>query len=123
MKALVIPARMSAPCRVVEWEAEDDLLHLLYREIDCHTVEAFGLPAGITVWVDEEGRVVDDPVCNFRLEAMVSGMGLVLAGPLMGTAVLTGGPDGEGNATGLSEALLDALERVLEAIPDPLDSD
>jgi hypothetical protein len=94
VKGAVIPAQMSEPVRMLEWTAEDDLLPLLYREIGCRTVEAFGLPGNTAVWVDEDGLFVDAPERNFRVEALVASYGLDLSGPVVGTAVLTGGPDG-----------------------------
>ena len=114
MRGVVIPAEFARPCRVIEWEKEDDLLGLLYREIDCRMVEAFTLlPDGTTVWVDEDGNYADNPVENVRAWALAAVAGLHLAGPLMGTAVLTGGPDEDGNATSLSDRLVSTSFHVI----------
>jgi hypothetical protein len=85
------------------WET----LHAMYREIGCRMVEAVGLGEGLVLWCDEDGRAEGKGLngcATLIAQHFLAVEGRVLAGDqnVIGTVLLTGGPDEEGDTTGLS---------------------
>jgi hypothetical protein len=111
-QALVIPADMQQPVRVIEYSRPDELLEVLYREIGCDYVDATPeLPsrAGCFVlWLDDVGLLKRPIEHNDRAIALCRAIGYNVA-DLAGTAVVTGGTDGAGNTRTIPSALRDQL--------------
>ena len=64
-------------------------------------IEAVGLNANLTLWVNEEGKLDGLPVNNVATKIFQSVFGAVDI--IMGNVVLTGGADDEGDDEGLTE--------------------
>jgi hypothetical protein len=117
MRALVVPADAQQPCTVIEWQADGELLALIYGAIGCDTIDSFRIPldgADLTVWVNDVGWYVDHPVRNARLHQVLAGLGHDRLYPVMGTVVFTEGADEEGDTQGLRESLLLDLQAAMQ---------
>lgn len=81
--------------------AANDLLHELYRQIDCRVVAAVDLESGVTMWLDEEALINNNPEPNLNatMVAMDGGAGHQI---YYGVAVFTGAPDADGETQPLS---------------------
>lgn len=90
--ALVIP--VEGPMSEIEWP-EGSQLDTLYRAIGCTTVTTVPAHDTITVWADDEGLLVAAPVLNPRASALCEQ-------PIVGTVVVSGPADSEGNTLPLS---------------------
>jgi hypothetical protein len=81
-------------------------------------IEAVDLPQGITMWVNEEGKLVDEPIVN--VVATVLAQARIPGDLVCGNVAFTGGPDAEGDTLPLTDAqttiLARAIERALLAI-------
>jgi len=114
MRGFVLPP--AGPGRVVEWTVESQLLGVLYREIgvDCVDSARVPTPAGVlSMWVDDNGLLTDQPVFNDRAIAMCRAFGYNVAA-LAGTVVFAGGPTSDGNTPGLTDDQLALCERLVE---------
>jgi hypothetical protein len=74
MNALVID--LDGNVRDVEI-ADGDLLRALYRLIGCRTVEVVELSPDITMWLDEEGMLVEFPMINHKATYLAQRFGFV----------------------------------------------
>lgn len=114
--AFVIPADPAQPCRTVEWLSDADLMPLLRQEIGCDYVETVQLEIDgfgtLVCWVDEEALFNDPLVDNGRFKRFTAGLGQPRA--IVGTVVLTGYADADGNTTGLPAELLADLPAAVE---------
>ena len=80
--ALLVPAGLTGEIRQVELPA--DSLEDMRRLIGCQWIEGVRTPIeGVRMWVDEEGRVTDQPL-NGRAS------GALYPGGIHGNALLTG---------------------------------
>lgn len=108
VKAIVIPP--AADAYAVDWPGTTTArLDLLYREIGCDAVDAVRTDSA-TVWVDDEGMLIDEPVPNVRAA-------IFARRPLYGTAVVTARPDGP-DSPGLDD---EHAEKLLAALAPPRD--
>jgi hypothetical protein len=95
------------------------VLRALYDQIGCTAVDAVGLAADVDMWVDDEGALKPQLRVNQLASYIATRYGLPFQ-LYVGTVVLAGGPDDDGNTTSLSksarETLL-ALVAELRSIP------
>ena len=119
MIALVIPAELTAPPRLVGWPTEPELLPMLYSEIGCVAIHSFRIShppvVELTVWADVVGLLADTIDQNTRAVSFTRGLGYAAPG-IAGTAVLTGPPNVAGEITGLPPALARRLFRMFERV-------
>ena len=73
-------------------------------------IQAVDLKPNLTLWVNEEGKMVGLPVNGFATEMWDSVYGATDV--IVGTAVFTGGTDDEGDTIGLSDFQIEALKQV-----------
>jgi hypothetical protein len=113
-QAVVIPADVTKPVHVVEYEQQSDLLHLLYREIGCDHVDAtpqlssrFGQ---FVLWLDDVGLLRRPIEHNDRATALCRATGYDVP-DLAGTAVVTGGANAAGDTRTVPPELRDRLLR------------
>ncbi|QWF78667.1 DUF3846 domain-containing protein [Amycolatopsis sp. CA-230715] len=82
-----------------------DLLNALYGAINCDAVEAVHLRRVGTMYMDEEGRAEEKlAMPNEYATIVVSGFNRVVYQMYMGTVVILGKPDSDGDDTSLSTA-------------------
>lgn len=95
-KALVIP--VTGHMSEIEWPAQSpDQLRALYRAIGCRTVTVIpGTHDTITVWADDDGLLIQAPELNARASVLCRG-------PVVGTVVVSGGSDSDGDTLPLSD--------------------
>ncbi|MFG3275954.1 DUF3846 domain-containing protein [Streptomyces luteogriseus] len=107
---------------VIEWPPNSTgNLNTLYREINCTSITAVDLSPKVCMWLDDEGMLKNAPV-NHPAMLLYS-----ITAPIHqnyhGTAVFTGGPDAEGNTTGLTldrcHALLALAGTDVPTVPTP----
>ncbi len=82
------------------------LLNALHTTINCNTIEAVRLGHSgqhATMYVDEEGKLVQLPMPNEYATIVVGGFNHGVYEMYYGTAVFLGCPDSEGNDTSLSK--------------------
>lgn len=114
--ALLIPANDNEPVREVQPKnGEDFTLKELYALLDCQYIEVINLPDGRIMVVDEEGKLVDEPMRNERatklagfvsLPEFVAEMLRLRAG---GVNVIMAGPPIDDNTTEVDYIAGDAL--------------
>lgn len=122
MRGLVIPANPNQPTTVLDWDDDHELLPLLYGTIGCDTVELLPVPldgADLSFWVDENGFYAAPIVQNPRATRMLANLGWRTQWNIVGTAVVTGGADGDGRTQGLSDELLGDLQAAITAMSVP----
>jgi hypothetical protein len=114
MKALVIPADVSEPVRVIDLNAGEGSLANLQREVGGF-VEVQAHDVG-DIWLNDEGRLIDAPV-NPRInhwmlnESDWAKQGLADERTIMyGDVVFTGPADDEGDTTAVSDELVKYFE-------------
>jgi hypothetical protein len=71
-------------------------------------VQAIDLTSSLTMWANEEGKLVGLPVNGFATELWESRFGATDI--IVGDIVITGGADDEGETIGLTDAQVDALK-------------
>lgn len=64
-------------------------------------IEAVSLPNGLTLWVNEEGKLNGLPVNEYATRLFTSAFGAVDI--IVGNAIVTGGADDEGETLGLTD--------------------
>jgi len=84
--AILIPADITQPVRVVELNA-DNPLESMYPIMSCRLVQPISVPLrhieGSMMWIDEEGLCIDNPRFNTRAS-------IICNRPLVGDAILAG---------------------------------
>ncbi|QNP67954.1 DUF3846 domain-containing protein [Streptomyces genisteinicus] len=116
--ALALVLRPDRTATVISWPTTGTLA-TLHTAITCRNVEAVTLSPDLTMWVDEEGvpnGAEVNPSAN--LLALITGY----MQPYFGTAVITGGPDTNGDTKGLTDDNVAALLELLgidTPIPSP----
>lgn len=71
-------------------------------------IEAVTLPSGITLWVNEEGKLNGLPVNKVATNLMTRAFGQQFD-ILVGNVIVTGGADDEGETLGLTDEQLEML--------------
>ena len=118
--AIVLPAEISTPHRVIDWPYPSSraTLDLLYREIGCECVDAspsIPTPFGtLTYWVDDEGLFAEPVRHNDRGIALMRSLGYHVP-DIAGTMVITGGADASGDTLGLPPRADIVLDQFLTA--------
>jgi len=114
--ALVIPP--AGEMCTIEWDATDPHQFVpLYREIGCTQVEPLEIhDYDITLWTDEEALIVEPvPAWNPRTTGLVLlACGRPLRQSYLGTAVVTGTANEDGQTLGLSAETVADLVRIAE---------
>ncbi|TXS34833.1 DUF3846 domain-containing protein [Streptomyces sp. t39] len=108
-RSLALVLRPDRTATVIPWPTMGTLA-TLHTAITCRNVELVTLSPDLSMWVDEEGvpNGADvNPSAN--LLALVAGF----MQPYFGTAVITGGPDANGDTTGLTDDNVAALLELL----------
>lgn len=90
------------------------LLEHLYSEIACRSVEIVDL-GDVTVWYDDEGPYASAPVTNELITKLLGTYG-PLVSDIVGTVVLTGGADADGDTLPLDDNQAAELVRCLEQL-------
>ncbi len=84
--AILIPADITQPVRVVELNA-DNPLESMYPILSCRLVQPISVPLKhierAMMWIDEEGLCIDNPRFNSRAS-------IICNHPLVGDAILAG---------------------------------
>ncbi|MEU8623051.1 DUF3846 domain-containing protein [Streptomyces sp. NPDC048623] len=113
--------RTDGTFQILDWPSTEDTglrLKALYVTIDCDRVDAVDAP-GLTMWVDDEGLIKDNPAQNILATALLAKHRKVHQ-MYFGHAVFTGGTDRHGNSLGLTEdAVLRLVQLLLEWAPIP----
>ena len=73
-------------------------------------VQAVDLKSNLTIWCNEEGKMIGLPVNGFATEMWDSVFGATDV--IVGNVVFTGGADDEGETIGLSQNQIEALKAV-----------
>ena len=107
--AILIPADITKPVRVVELNA-DNPLESMYPIISCRLVQPISVPVNHTedsmMWIDEEGLCIDNPRFNTRAS-------IICKQPLVGDAILAG--DNGENITALQMKCPKLFFEILQA--------
>jgi hypothetical protein len=105
MKALVFKTNNTL---VVEQDTNEFVSYETLSRAVGGMIEAVTLPNGLTLWVNEEGKMDGLPVNDYatRLFASAFGAGIDI---IVGDAIVTGGADDEGETLGLTDEQLKSL--------------
>jgi hypothetical protein len=78
-------------------------------------IEAVTLPSGLTLWVNEEGKMDGLPVNDYATKLFTSAFGSGID-IIVGNAIITGGADDEGETLGLTdEQVAELVDNILHA--------
>ncbi|MGV9903385.1 DUF3846 domain-containing protein [Streptomyces sp. NPDC003388] len=118
--ALVL--RPDASFEITEWPGNSRAnLRTLYTAIGCTRVDVVDLSSKVSMWLDDDGMHTGAPVN--RWATMLYAITAPLHQHYYGTAVFTGGPDTQGDTTGLTldrcAALLALAGIDVPTIPHP----
>ena len=99
MKALVLTTDNTIE---VEQDTDEFVSYATLSRAVGGMIEAVTLPSGLTLWVNEEGKMNGLPVNEYatRLFASAFGAGIDI---IVGNAIVTGGADDEGETLGLTD--------------------
>lgn len=99
MKALVLKTNNTIE---VEEDTEEFVSYATLSRAVGGMIEAVTLPNGLTLWVNEEGKMDGLPVNDYATKLFTSAFG---AGVdiIVGNAIITGGADDEGETLGLTD--------------------
>ena len=104
LHAVLIPANPDKGIALFDYPANDGLeaWKRVVRDSDPTHSRLFDVVAvpDFDVWVDDEDLFVNQPKANIRLMVLLSEYG-ELVQPVVGDAIITGGPDREGATTDL----------------------
>jgi hypothetical protein len=112
MKALVFKTNNTL---VVEQDTNEFVSYETLSRAVGGMIEAVTLPNGLTLWVNEEGKMDGLPVNDYatRLFASAFGAGIDI---IVGDAIVTGGADDEGETLGLTdEQVAELVDNILHA--------
>ena len=110
MKALVV--KTTGEKEVVEFSNEN-ALSVLQAGVGGY-IEMVSLSEELTLWVNEEGKLVDLPHNFFGQFLWDNFLPVHQEDYIVGDIVLTGGADEEGNTLGLSEQQLEIITGMIE---------
>lgn len=117
-RAIVLPAPLDEPHRIVTWSADGELLDLLHREIGCASIDKspqlHTRHGSMAMWVDDVGLLAPEVEHNDRAIGIGRAVGWPVA-DLARTVVITGGAAPGGDTMGLSDELMAVIERALAA--------
>ena len=99
MKALVLTTNNTIE---VEQDTDEFVSYATLSRAVGGMIEAVTLPSGLTLWVNEEGKLDGLPVNEYATRLFVSAFGAVDV--IVGNAIITGGADDEGETLGLTDA-------------------
>ncbi|MDX2290663.1 MULTISPECIES: DUF3846 domain-containing protein [Streptomyces] len=89
--------------KIIDWPAgTGQTLATLRAEIECSTVDVFDATPTLSMWVDDEGLLVESPYENVPA-ALLLFRYCVPPQRYFGNAVFTGGADENGDTLGLTE--------------------
>jgi hypothetical protein len=99
MKALVLTTDNTIE---VEQDTDEFVSYATLSRAVGGMIEAVTLPSGLTLWVNEEGKMNGLPVNEYatRLFDSAFGSGIDI---IVGNAIITGGADDEGETLGLTD--------------------
>ncbi|MFD9099417.1 DUF3846 domain-containing protein [Streptomyces collinus] len=104
--ALVL--RPDASFEITEWPGDSTAnLRTLYTAIGCTHVDVVDLSPKVSMWLDDDGIHTGAPVNKWA--TLLYAITAPLHQNYYGTAVFTGGPDAQGDTTGLTRDSCDAL--------------
>ena len=105
MKALVLKTNNTIQ---VEEDTEEFVSYATLSRAVGGMIEAVTLPSGLTLWVNEEGKMNGLPVNDYatRLFDSAFGSGIDI---IVGNAIITDGADDEGETLGLTDAQIAEL--------------
>lgn len=110
MKALVLTTDSTIE---VEQDTDEFVSYATLSRAVGGMIEAVTLPSGLTLWVNEEGKMNGLPVNDYatRLFDSAFGSGIDI---IVGNAIITGGADDDGETLGLTD------EQVAELVAELL---
>jgi hypothetical protein len=91
------------------------VLHALYDQIGCTTVDVVRLAPDVDMWVDDEGALKPPLRVNQLASYIATRHGLPFQ-LYVGTVVFAGGPDEDGNTTSLSKPAHDRFVALIEEL-------
>lgn len=111
MKFLLIPANSDLPLKLINIK-EGDTLEALQNGVGGY-IERIPTPTDeINIWGNEEGKILNLPV-NSRATLFWNQIyNNPLSDVLVGNVVITGGPDRNGDTTGVPESVIKAMTAV-----------
>lgn len=98
MKALVLTTHNTVE---IEQDNEEFVSYATLSRAVGGFIEAVNLPNGLTLWVNEEGKLDGLPVNEYATRLFVSAFGAVDV--IVGNAIVTGGADDDGETLGLTD--------------------
>lgn len=116
MKALVLTTDNTVE---VEQDTDEFVSYATLSRAVGGMIEAVTLPNGLTLWVNEEGKMDGLPVNDYatRLFASAFGAGIDI---IVGNAIITGGADDDGETLGLTDKQIADLVAELLFAGSPL---
>jgi hypothetical protein len=112
MKALVLKTNNTIQ---VEEDTEEFVSYATLSRAVGGMIEAVTLPSGLTLWVNEEGKMDGLPVNDYATKLFTSAFGSGID-IIVGNAIITGGADDEGETLGLTdEQVAELVDNILHA--------
>ncbi|MFC8296013.1 DUF3846 domain-containing protein [Streptomyces sp. NPDC057242] len=119
--AFALLVRPGGAFRVLDWPSTPtDRQHLMYAAIECDRYDVADTTADLSLWIDDEGLMVENPEMNLPATAIFARYG----NPhqfYFGNALFTGGTDSKGETLGLTKdkvlELIEALTELTNPIP------
>ena len=112
MKALILKTNNTVE---VEQDTEEFVSYATLSRAVGGMIEAVTLPNGLTLWVNEEGKMDGLPVNEYATNLMTREFGATYD-IIVGNAIVTGGADDEGETLGLTdEQVAELVDNILHA--------
>ncbi|MFE5940882.1 DUF3846 domain-containing protein [Streptomyces sp. NPDC056470] len=113
--AFALLVRPGGTFRIIDWPSiPADRQHLLRATIECDRYTVADITADLSLWIDDEGLMVESPEINLPATAIHARYG----NPhqfYCGNALFTGGTDSEGETLGLTkDQVLELIESLTE---------
>ncbi|MFJ4873256.1 DUF3846 domain-containing protein [Streptomyces sp. NPDC088757] len=118
--AFALLIRPSGTFRLVDWPGTPaDRPNLLRAIIDCDRYDVADITADLSLWIDDEGAIVESPEINLPATAIFARYGTPHQF-YFGNALFTGGTDSKGETLGLTKDKVLELVEVLMEFSNPI---
>lgn len=116
-RAIVVPAPLDQPVRLVEWEKDFQLLGILQRETGYEWIDGspqIHTPSGtVCMWVGDDSLLQDSVDHNDRAIGLCRACGYNVP-DVGGTAVFTGGADEDGETLSIPAELISLISMAVD---------